>query len=248
MTLTRNLKNGDHGEDVKELQRLLHTKGFDVSIDGAFGPGTDKIVRQYQTANHLTVDGVIGQNTWTLLNGGTPALPPPAAKTAAQIFVEKYAPFAVSAMKQTRVPASVSLAQAILETGWGKAAIGNNLFGIKANAGWTGKKQLVATTEVHDNANYKYPEIMSITPRTDGKFLYHCKDWFRDYDSVADSFVDHAKFLIVNSRYKNCFNYSNDGPKFAEEVAKAGYATGDNYAGLLKQLMAQNKLTDFDKV
>ncbi|HYV92874.1 MAG TPA: glucosaminidase domain-containing protein [Chitinophagales bacterium] len=248
MNLTRNLKLGDNGADVSELQRLLHVNGFTIGLDGSFGPATDIAVKQFQTNNHLTSDGIVGPHTWEILNAHAAPLPVSPVKTAAQLFVEKYAPFAVEAMKKTKVPASVSMAQAILETGWGKAAIGNNLFGIKANAGWAGKKQLVATTEVHSDANQKYPEIISITPRTDGKFLYHVKDWFRDYDSVAESFEDHAKFLTDNSRYKNCFNFSNDGPKFAEEVAKAGYATGDNYAGLLKQLMAQNKLTDYDKV
>lgn len=113
-------------------------------------------------------------------------------------------------------PAAI-VSQAVLETGWGASAIGNNLFGIKAGAGWTGKRQHVLTREVIGGN-----DVM----------MY---DWFRDYDSPADSFADHYRFLVENTRYKRAgvFDAETDDEYF-EALQRAGYATDPNYARTLK--------------
>lgn len=126
------------------------------------------------------------------------------------------------------IPFEFILAQSALESGWGKSAIGNNIFGIKANKSWTGRKVLVTTTEYHSTNNVHYPEIISIIPMN-GKFKYTVKDYFRDYDSIEDCLLDHAKFLIENKRYSKAFEYK-DAENFALEVAKAGYATAPDYS------------------
>lgn len=115
-------------------------------------------------------------------------------------------------------PAAI-VAQAVLETGWGRAAIGNNLFGIKANASWKGKRQLVPTREV-----------------INGQDVF-IKDWFRDYDTPAESFADHFEFLSRNSRYTAAGVFDPDDTKsdrqYFEALQRAGYATDPNYANAL---------------
>lgn len=88
--------------------------------------------------------------------------------------------------KETGVPPEVTTAQAIIETGWGKSTIGNNIFGIKAGASWKGKKQLITTHEWDGTKNVKV------------------QAWFRDYDSIEDSLKDHDAFL-KGHRYRWCF-------------------------------------------
>lgn len=114
------------------------------------------------------------------------------------------------------------VAQAALETGWGKSAIGNNVFGIKAGPSWKGKKQLVSTREF---VNGQYISI---------------QDWFRDYDTMADSFADHFTFLSVNSRYSRVFDPDDklSDEDYFRELQRAGYATDPNYANSLTAMLA----------
>lgn len=127
-----------------------------------------------------------------------------------------------------KVPYLFTIAQGALESGWGRSAIGNNLFGIKAGKSWTGKKQLVTTTEYHDNPNVVYPVVISVVKNGD-KYKFTVKDWFRDYDSIKDCLIDHAQFLLTNKRYAAAFE-TTDPYKFADAVAAAGYATAPDYA------------------
>lgn len=114
------------------------------------------------------------------------------------------------------------VAQAALETGWGKSAIGNNVFGIKVGPSWTGKRQLVTTREF---VNGRYVTI---------------QDWFRDYDSMAESFADHFTFLSTNSRYKRVFDPEDkmSDEDYFRELQAAGYATDPNYANSLNAMLA----------
>jgi peptidoglycan hydrolase-like protein with peptidoglycan-binding domain len=61
------LKNGSKGEDVKKLQTKLG-----LTADGAFGPGTEKVVKEWQSANGLTADGIVGDGTWSKMFGALP--------------------------------------------------------------------------------------------------------------------------------------------------------------------------------
>lgn len=151
-------------------------------------------------------------------------------------FFDKYYNDALKCEQETKIPALFTLAQAAVESGWGEKAPGNMIFGIKAGPSWDGLRQLVTTREVHSSQNVKYPEIISITKRTDGKFSYKVKDWFRAYDSPADSFIDHGKFLTQNKRYANAF-LTKDPYLFTDNVAGAGYATDPNYAATIKSII-----------
>jgi len=149
-------------------------------------------------------------------------------------------PYAIEAENSTGMPAVAILAQAALESGWGKYAHGNMYFGIKAK-NWTGKKQLITTTEYHKTDTVKYPEIISITKLPNGKFKYRVKDWFRAYDSPADSFADHANLIVKVPRYAKAVEHNDDAMRFVEEIAKAGYATDPNYVEKLKSLIVTIK-------
>ena len=152
-------------------------------------------------------------------------------KLAPAEFIKLFGPVARESMKNTGIPASVTLAQAILETGWGGSSIGDakNLFGIKGTgpAGTT----VVNTKECYDGKNY-------VT----------IKDGFRKYHSWQESIDDHAK-LLQGSRYAsalNNFKQNHNADQYAEGIHKAGYATSPTYASSLKSLMKQYNLYEWD--
>lgn len=127
-------------------------------------------------------------------------------------FFETYKADAQAAQKATGIPASVTLAQAGLESAYGIDVFQFNFFGIKADASWKGKTQLLRTTEVLPFADIPsltahygknpFPEVISIEPIQDrqGWYLWKVRDNFRAYDSAEDGFTDHANFFIVTQR------------------------------------------------
>lgn len=128
------------------------------------------------------------------------------------------------------VPASVTIAQAILESGWGRSGLtthANNLFGIKADRFWIGDVCWKPTTE------YYHGHKMTVNAP------------FRRYPDLAASLEDHGKFLSKNPRYKPAFQCA-DGVDFAKEIAECGYATDPNYAHLVMELIDQYNLTKYD--
>ncbi|QJB39718.1 glucosaminidase domain-containing protein [Chitinophaga oryzae] len=163
-------------------------------------------------------------------------------------FFNLYYHSAVKSERETGVPALVTLSQAALESGWGNHAPGNMFFGVKAGPSWTGKRQLLKTKEVHVTRGVKYPEVIGVTCRQDGKFEYVVKDWFRAYDNAEESFRDHG-FTLKNARWKKggeliyaeAFEHIDDPVAFVEAMAKH-YATDPTYAKKLKGL-----ITDFSQ-
>ena len=141
-------------------------------------------------------------------------------------YIKKYAPVAVSEMKRTGVPASITLAQGLLESGAGKSRLAtqaNNHFGIKCHKNWTGK------TISHDD---------------DAK-----GECFRSYDKAEESFRDHSDFLRYNDRYKFLFDYDpTDYRSWCFGLKKAGYATDPKYATKLIDLVETYNLHRYDNV
>lgn len=162
-----------------------------------------------------------------------------------QSFVDKFYPFAKQAESKTGIPALFSLAQSALESGWGKHAPGNMLFGIKTGSGksfggWQGEKQLIKTAEYSTSPNLKFHQILPGYPKKEGdKYKYMVKDYFRSYPSPLFSFLDWAGMLAGLSRYAKAMQQRNDPFLFAEEVAKAGYATDPTYAKKVSGVMQQ---------
>lgn len=132
----------------------------------------------------------------------------------------------------TGVPASVTVAQAILESDWGRSGLtrqANNYFGIKA-VGRSGTAGYVTmpTLEVANGQAYWVDAP------------------FRAYTSLADSVADHHRFLIENSRYRPAFAYSANPVRFAQAIHRAGYATDPNYTFSLVTLMDRYDLYRYD--
>lgn len=161
-------------------------------------------------------------------------------------FIRKYIADATELEKRLRIPAIFTLAQSALETGWGKHAPGNMMFGVKAGSNWTGKKQLLLTTEflpISKKAEYqKYfssngRKIESIQPHNSTHERWRVRDWFRAYDTPLHSFEDWAKRVLLLPRYKAAFNHTNEPERFAAEVVKGGYATDPNYLSKILTVM-----------
>jgi hypothetical protein len=142
-------------------------------------------------------------------------------------FIEKIAPFAVANAKDSGIPASLTIAQAALESNWGAsrlAAEGNNLFGMKGSG--PAGSLILPTTE------YRGGKSVTVNAA------------FRKYRSWAESIADHARLLSAN-RYAGAIRKS--GPEAARAVAAAGYASDPQYASKLIRLMETYQLTQYDE-
>lgn len=141
----------------------------------------------------------------------------------AEIYINRYKHIAISEMNSTGIPASITLAQGILESGSGTSRLAteaNNHFGIKCNSEWKGK---------------------SIRHDDDEK-----DDCFRVYQSAEESFRDHSEFL-KRKRYATLFELDkNDYKGWAKGLKEAGYATNPRYAELLIGLIERYQLNHFD--
>jgi flagellar protein FlgJ len=144
-------------------------------------------------------------------------------------FIKVYYPQAVKCYQDTGIHPIAVLAQAAIESGWAKFTPGNMFFGVKSTNPKE-KRQLIETKEVLSSPNVHFPEIISITNQDNGSYLYVIKDWFRAYDTPADSFDDHAKFFEQNSRFANAMKVKGNPYEFLALIASDGYATDPNYA------------------
>lgn len=149
---------------------------------------------------------------------------PPRRTTNAE-YIQKYKDDAIRDMKKMGVPASITLAQGILESDAGNSDLAreaNNHFGIKCHKEWTGE------TFIKDD---------------DAK-----DECFRKYKSVLESFDDHGRFLRERPRYSFLFDYEiTDYKSWAHGLKKAGYATNPRYAELLIKIIEENNLHHYDK-
>ena len=141
-----------------------------------------------------------------------------------QAYIDQYKDMAIEGMLKYGVPASITLAQGLLESGAGRGRLvllGNNHFGIKCH-GWLGR------TISHDD---------------DAK-----GECFRAYDSALESFEDHCKFLRDRPRYRTLFSLDrSDYRGWAYGLKRAGYATNPVYAQSLINLIELYKLYEYDK-
>ena len=145
-----------------------------------------------------------------------------------QTYAEQHAAYAMEQMRRYGIPASVTLAQGILESSNGESTLArkeNNHFGIKATQKWldSGGKYGIYTDDLPDEK-------------------------FCSYDSVADSYEHHSRFLLENKRYADCFRKEADDYKgWAKGLERAGYATGGNYAASLVNIIERNGLNKYDR-
>lgn len=145
-----------------------------------------------------------------------------------QEYAAQYAEFAQVQMRRYGIPASITLAQAILESRNGQSELArkeNNHFGIKATPSWLNQGGAYGIY-TDDKANEKF-----------------CK-----YESVGDSYEHHSRFLKQNSRYAKCFELAPDDYKgWAKGIERAGYATGGGYASNLQRIIELNGLDKYDR-
>ena len=174
---------------------------------------------------------------------GTPLQPAKYAPIAgSQVdFVKKLYPDALKASKATGFPVDFIIAQAGLETGWGRSVLKgtNNLFNIKAGRGWKGPTYSINALEYKNGIAYNEPSA------------------FRVYGSYSDSIQDWVNFLRSNKRYSNLFspNIEHNTKALAYYIAKDGYATDPNYANkiintasVVQKILLNNKLPDYSGV
>ena len=140
-------------------------------------------------------------------------------------YIQSYKDLAIKEMNRSGVPASITLAQAMLESDNGNSTLAkkaNNHFGIKCHNSWKGKK------------------------------VYHDDDrrgeCFRKYNSVYNSYKDHSDFIANGNRYQFLFDYkSTDYKSWAKGLQKAGYATSKTYSTLLIKIIEDNQLYLYDQ-
>lgn len=140
-------------------------------------------------------------------------------------YINNYKDLAIKEMNRSQIPASITLAQAILESDNGNSTLAkkaNNHFGIKCHSTWKGGK------------------------------VYHDDDkrdeCFRKYKSVYESYKDHSNFIVNGQRYSFLFDYNpTDYKLWAKGLQKAGYATSRTYATMLIKIIEDNQLYVFDK-
>ncbi len=140
-------------------------------------------------------------------------------------YINKYKATAIKKQRQYKIPASITLAQGILESGSGNSLLArkaNNHFGIKCHKDWHGKIYYFDDDEKHE-----------------------C---FRKYKNADESYRDHSKFLTQKGRYSFLFDYSTTNyKKWAYGLKKAGYATNPKYPQLLIKIIEKYNLDKFDR-
>lgn len=147
-------------------------------------------------------------------------------KMTPQQYIDNYKDEAVKEMLMYNIPASITLAQGMLESGNGNsdlAVYANNHFGIKCHVGWQGP---------------------TFTKDDDAK-----DECFRKYSSVLDSYTDHSKFLKTRSRYSFLFELRRTDYKgWAKGLKEAGYATDPKYTPRLLDIIETHKLYEYDQI
>lgn len=149
-------------------------------------------------------------------------------------FISWVAKPARRSMRDHRVPASVTIGQAILESGWGRSELSrvdHNYFGIKC---FGSPGEIAIGCRRHATTECSRGQCFPTTAL------------FRVYRKPADSFADHGRYLATSRRYQPAFGYTRDPDRFAIEIHKAGYATSPVYAQSLINLMRRYDLYRFD--
>lgn len=160
------------------------------------------------------------------VNPPTPVSTVPFKPSSPEAFVRSMWSHARIAARKLGVAPEVLVAQAALETGWGRSVprfadgrSSHNLFGIKAHKGWQGERVVNGTLEF------------------EGGLPVQRRDAFRAYPSYAESFADYADFIRSNPRYADALRQVQDGSAYLRALQRAGYATDPNYAAKIQGII-----------
>ncbi len=209
-----------------DLSLVAPQSAFPLSVrDLALETGVDRSNAATETIA-ASIDSVGKTQFSSVTPGATTHLVAPTPRE----FVNRIWPYAYEVSQLTGVPAHFMVAQAALETGWGKSeprlADGRasfNLFGVKAGKSWTGAMVEATTSEFVNGIEQKQTER------------------FRAYGSYAEAFSDYASLLTANPRYAAVLGNQN-AAQFARGLQQAGYATDPMYATKLERIIAGNIL------
>jgi len=210
--------------------------GQKLAVPGGYRPLPQKVELIPDASAPDTVQAPPGDGEMVAAVVKTPpkrALPV-LGRTPQEQFIASIGEAAVESADRTGVPASVTIAQAILETYWGSSRLAredNNYFGIKAQtkSGSAG------------SVSFDVWEVIG------GRNVVQTQA-FRAYNTIAESFVDHGLFFVENGRYAAAMAARDDAKQFAREINRAGYATDPAYAGKLIGLMDRYNLYRYDDV
>lgn len=231
---------------IQQMLKSMRAASLGEDLLGGAQMGFHQEQFDAQIAQHLAARGGLGladvlvqqmQRQALSEPAPVPANPPPAPAAAVvagpraaqassapvpgaiQRFVDAVRPYAERAARALGISPQVLVAQAALETGWGRSARGagelgpgHNVFGIKADARWGGERQAHRTHEFEDGA---------LRPQTAS---------FRAYGSLSEAFADYVQFIKGNPRYREALAHGGDARRFVEGIARAGYATDPDYA------------------
>ena len=254
---TENLRNGDRGDAVKTMQTMLNTIGYSCgNADGIFGKNTETALIQFQKDHNLDADGIYGKKSKAVLESAYQTPTPTEAKSAQGLqatalknlseseLIKTVGPLFTKDQQNTGILACVSLAQFILESGWGKSGLtqsANNGFGMKTNLSsnnWSGS--------VWDGSVYK---TQTKEQKTNGT-IYTITAEFRKYPSLDASIADHSAYLngakkgtaLRYAGLKGCTDYR----KAAQIIKDGGYATSLSYVSSLCSLIQRWNLTQYN--
>jgi len=157
-----------------------------------------------------------------------------------EIFINAIAPAAVESWKRAGIPASFTIAQASLESGWGRSKLARearNLFGVKAGSNWKGDKLVLMTTE--------YADLDGDGQKDDA---YQVPAQWRKYANFAECIADREKVLTSLPRYAPAFvrGHDIDGASFCQLIVAGGYATDPNYVVKIQQIINKYNLNKYD--
>lgn len=252
--MLKNMRSASFGDELFDSDQSKHYRDmFDSQLSvhlgqqGSFGLA-DLLVRQLGGESGLVNHGKPGQTP--LKTAGLsevasqralraapetlqqPQPPPPRAGfESPEEFVRILRPHAVEAAEHLGIDPEVLLAQAALETGWGRkmilrpdGSLSHNLFGIKADQRWSGDRVTATTLEYEDGIAVRRQES------------------FRAYESFSASFSDYVGFLQSSPRYEAALSHGGDRRRFVEGLQQSGYATDPDYAAKINSIVTNELL------
>ena len=249
------LSKGDSGSAVEEMQKMLIACGYSCGkwgADGDWGSATDQAVLAFQRDHGLSVDGVYGPKTKAALTAEyakkneKPVTPAPSTASYTDAFIAKVGPMAQADQAKSGICAAVTLAQAILESGWGRSELAvnaNNLFGMKKSLSgntWSG-----STWDGKSVYSKQTKEVYASGPATVQADFRAYKDW-------QASVNDHSAYL-AGAKNGSALRYAGligetDYKKAAQIIKNGGYATAPDYVDKLCRLVEQYGLTKYNAV
>lgn len=242
--MLKSMRDASLGEGIMDSEQTsFYQEMFDQQLSMTLSQGrglglSDMLVRQLggKLADSSKQDAATNAGLPLVRQSASP-VSGAVSFTSPEEFVKSLWPHAQQAGKDLGVAPAALLAQAALETGWGRAIMrhpdgrsSHNLFGIKADSGWQGERLTMPTLEYAEGKAVKRSEA------------------FRAYGSFAASFEDYASFIRGNPRYSQALAVAGDPDAFVQALQAAGYATDPAYARKIGSILRGDAFTGALKI